>query len=371
LSTKFLNADLSSATRDPQGTSSIPDGPSRDATPPAQNESFRRAAFSPTASTVQVSICIVNHNNRELLSQCIDSIVAQGTDVSIEVLVADNGSTDDSVVWLKREHPQVRLFEYANIGFSRANNRLVSQARGWAILLLNNDCLLEKGSLRKLLDLMEGDARIGMLGCRIVTGEGILQPTFLATSLSHFLLPNPVEIYRAHLLTFGKNLDKRRQAVKAYETRHGYDRFCEVESICGVCVLIRRNLLETVGLLDENFFMYYEDADLCLRAREAGWKVCYTPEVCAHHFVRRKQEKGSNTLLAEARFSQYYFVRKHHGLPWAVLIALRYLLQFVLSILPGSFLFVVRRKSFREYLAEINSQWKALSWIFLPDSRKP
>lgn len=311
----------------------------------------------------------MNYNNRELLSQCIESVFAQSEDVSIELLVADNGSTDDSVKWLKREHPKVRLFEYENIGFSRANNRLIAQARSPMILLLNNDCVMEKGSLHKLTELMKSDPRMGILGCKIVTAEGILQPTFLATSLSHFLWPNPFEVYRAHLLTFGKNLDQRRQAVKAYETQHGYDRFCEVQSICGVCVLIRRELLETIGLLDENFFMYYEDADLCLRAREAGWKVYYTPAACARHFVRRKQDKGSKTLAAEARFSQYYFVRKHHGLPWAVLIAFRYFLQLVLSIFPGSLVSLLRRQPFREYVAGINCQWQTLSRILLQDSR--
>ncbi len=369
MSTKFLNANLTSAALEPQGVSSIPVEPSQSEISLASNEYVRGSKAYGVSSGVQVSVCIVNYNNRELLSRCIESVLAQGADVSIEVLVADNGSTDDSVAWLKREHAEVRLFEYANIGFSRANNRLIGQARGQMILLLNNDCVLENGSLRKLLEVMESDARMGILGCRIVTGEGTLQPTFLATSVSHFLLPNPFEIYRAHLLTFGKNLEKRRQTAEAYETRHGYDRFCEVESICGVCVLIRRNVLETIGLLDENFFMYYEDADLCLRAREAAWKVCYTPEVRAHHFVRRKQEKGSKALVAEARFSQYYFVRKHHGLPWAVLMAFRYTLQFALSIFPGSFLSLVRRQALREYLNEIDSQWNALSWIFRPATR--
>jgi GT2 family glycosyltransferase len=338
--------------------------------PPAPNEYLDCTTRSADSSDAQVSVCIVNYNNRELLSQCLDSVFAQGRDVPIEVLVADNGSTDDSVAWLRREHPEVRLFENGNIGFSRANNQLIRQAHGPMILLLNNDCVLEKGSIWKLLKLMERDRQIGILGCRIITGEGILQPTFLATSLLQFLLPNPAEVNRAHLLTFGENLDKRREIMKGYETRHGYGRFREVESVCGVCVLIRRKMLEAIGLLDENFFMYYEDADLCLRAREAAWKVCYTPAVCAQHFVRRKQEKSSLMLVAEARFSQYYFVRKHYGLPWAALIVLRYVLQFVLSFFLGSFLFLLRRRPFREYLRDVSSRWKTLARILLPDSGK-
>jgi len=352
---------------DAQGPRVIPFEPSLKKTPP--EESGRLRAPRADLGEVQVSVCIVNHNNRELLSKCIDSVEAQAGDVSFEVLVADNGSTDDSVAWLKREHPTVRLFEHENIGFSRANNRLIRQARGSMILLLNNDCILEKRSLRKLVEPMDGDPRMGVLGCRIVTGEGILQPTFLATSLSHFLFPNPMEIYRAHLLTFGKNLEKRQQAVRAYESRHGYDRFCEVESVCGVCILIRRELLDAIGLLDERFFMYYEDADLCLRARAAGWKVGYTPAVCAHHYVRRKQDKGSGRLVAEARFSQYYFIEKHYGQPWAALMALRYFVQLVLTVFPLGVLSALRRMDFRGYLTEINSQWQTLSRILVSDFR--
>jgi GT2 family glycosyltransferase len=370
LSTKSVRTDQESPASELQDAGSIPVQTSQGEESPSPNKSFPPATVAVDPSRIQVSICIVNYNNRELLSQCIASVLVQGADVSMEVLVADNGSTDDSVAWLKHEHPNVRLFENANIGFSRANNQLIQHARGPMILLLNNDCVLEKGSLFKLLKLMEGDERIGILGCKVVTAEGILQPTFLATSLLHFLLPNPVEIYRAHLLTFGKNLDKRRQTVKAYETRHGYDRFCEVESICGVCVLIRRKLLETIGLLDENFFMYYEDADLCLRAREAAWRVCYTPAVRAHHFVRRKQGKGSATLVAEARFSQYYFVKKHYGLPWAAVVACRYFLQFVFSILLGSLLAILRGRSFPERLGKISSEWQALSRILVSHSGK-
>jgi hypothetical protein len=369
LSAKSVRSDLTLGVTELDARS-IPVQQSQGETSSATNEYFGGSTSPVGSSGVQVSVCIVNYNNRGLLSQCIDSVLAQGADVSIEVLVADNGSTDDSVAWLKREHPKVRLFENTNIGFSRANNQLIKHARGPMILLLNNDCVLEKASLRKMLEVMKGDKRVGILGCKIVTGEGVLQPTFLATSLSHFLLPNPVEIYRAHLLTFGKNLDKRRQVVKAYERQHGYDRFCEVESICGVCVLIRGKLLETIGLLDESFFMYYEDADLCLRAREASWKVCYTPAVCAHHFVRRKQGKGSAALVAEARFSQYYFVKKHYGFPWAVLVALRYFLQFVLSILLGSFLAILRGPSFPERLRKISSEWQALSKVLLSHSGK-
>lgn len=351
MSAESVNAGPASAVANSRRASSIGSEQSLSKTlPPAA-----------VSSTVQVSVCVVNYNNRALLNQCIDSVFAQRGDVPIEVLVADNGSTDDSVTWLKRERPEVHLFENANIGFSRANNQLIEHARGPLILLLNNDCVLEHGSIRQLVDLMESDPEIGILGCRIITREGILQPTFWARPLMEFFLPNPVERYQSHLLAFGKNLDKRRQIMKSYATQHGYDRFREVDLICAVCVLIRRGVFETIGLLDEQFFMYCEDADLCLRARAAGWKICYTPAVWARHFVQRKQEKGSIKLLTEAQFSRCYFVRKHYGRPWASLVVLRYFLQLIFSFVSGNLLFLLRRQPIRECLRETIWRWKALA----------
>jgi GT2 family glycosyltransferase len=340
--------------------------------PTAPNESSDRTKPSASLGDPQVSVCIVTHNNnRELLSRCLDSAFAQQGDVSMEVLVADNGSTDDSVAWLRQTHPEVRVFENKNIGLNRAHNQLIRHAHGSMILFLDNDCALEKGSVRKLLDVMEKDPRIGILGWRILTGEGILQPTVMPTSffLLQFLLPNPVEMYRSHLLAFGKNLNQRRQIMKAYETRHGYDRFREVGFVCGVSLLIRREVFETIGLLDENFFLYCEDVDLCLRTRRAGWKVCYTPAVSAHHFVRRNQDKGSPRLLTEAWFSRYYFLKKNYGQPWAALIAFRYFFQLVLSFFVGSLRFLFRRQPGREFLAEISWRCKAFAKILAVNSR--
>ena len=350
----------------------IPVQQSDSAIPTVPNECSDRAIPSSGSSDTQVSVCIVTHNNnRELLSRCLDSAIAQRSDISMEVLVADNGSTDDSVIWLRHAHPEVRIFENENIGLNRAHNQLIRHARGSMILFLDNDCVLEKGSVRKLLDMMEKDCKIGILGWKILTGEGILQPTAMPTSLFllRFLLPNPVEMYRSHLLAFGQNLDKRREIMKPYEARHGYDRFREVGFVCGVSLLIRREVFDTIGLLDENFFLYCEDVDLCLRARRAGWKVCYTPAVSAHHFVRRNQDKGSPRLLTEAWFSRYYFLKKNYGQPWAALIAFRYFFQLVLSFLVGSVRFLLRQQPSREFLAEISWRCKAFAKMLAVNSR--
>lgn len=291
----------------------------------------KRQPVSKHAATL-VSVCIVNYNNRELLARCLESVFAQSRDVQFEVLVADNGSTDDSLTWLKREHPDVRLFENTNIGFSRANNQLIRHARGSMILLLNNDCVLGKDTIQELLALMETDPKIGIVGCRILTADGILQPTFSTISPRQFFFPSPVERYQTNLLTFGKDRDRRIRIMKSYEVRHGYDRLLEVDWLSGVCILIRCEVFDTIGALDENFFMYYEDIDFCLRARKVGWRVMYTPSASALHFVRRLSEKRSaDRLMTEARLGQYYFVRKHFGRSWAGLLLLRYLLQLLIS----------------------------------------
>ena len=270
------------------------------------------------------------------MSQCLDQLRAQSATVPLEILVADNGSTDDSVAWLRREYPGVLLHENANIGFSKANNQLIRRARGSTILLLNNDCILGKDTIATLLDIMDGDERIGLLGCRVLTGEGILQPTFAPVSMRNILLPNPVELYRSDSLAFGDDIHRRFRIMQSYEARHGYDRFLEVDCISAVCVLVRRQVFDTVGMLDENFFMYYEDTDFCLRARKEGWRVMYTPTASVQHLVRRVSKKSSpEKLMTEARLSQYYFVKKHYGRLSAGLVLLRYFLQLLFGILSA------------------------------------
>ena len=307
-----------------------------------------------------VSVCIVNYNQRELLERCIQAVLRQDIKIPVELLIADNGSTDDSVAWLKGEHPEIPLIENDNLGFSRSNNQLIGQSRHSMVLLLNNDCVLEPDALRKMVEAMESDDKIGILGCRTLVADGILQPTFHSASRHAFFVRKPAKWDTAHVLMFGADLEKRRALMRKYESSHGYDRFREVPAISGVCLLIRRDVFRDVGLLDEAFFMYHEDTDFCLRARKAGWKVCYTPAAVVHHFLRRKETKRSPRLLAEAWFSQFYFVRKHFGRVWGGLLLARQCAQTAAYCVYGALLVAMGRESGREWRERLEWRWQTI-----------
>ena len=304
-----------------------------------------------------VSVCIVNYNNQELLARCLDSVLRESKEVSLEVLVADNGSTDDSVAWLKRAHPEVRLFENgANLGFGAANNQLIRASSGEHLLLLNNDCVLSPHCLQQLLSCQASDSSIGITGCRVLTGSNFLQPTCDSIGPLGFLLPNVRKSIDSHLLSFGKPGKSQMARMRRYEIRHGYDRVHEADFVAGVCMMIRRAVFHSIGELDENFFLYYEDVDYCLRARRAGWKVVYTPLGTASHFVQHKAKKNyPDRARMETWCSAYYFVRKHYGRNWASALFLRYLLQSIAALLWQGLRFSTRTSGWR---------WKSLARIW-------
>jgi GT2 family glycosyltransferase len=220
---------------------------------------------------------------------------------------------------------------------------------------------------------MDSDAKIGILGCRTLVPDGILQPTFHSASRHAFFVRRPAKWDPPHILMFGANLDKRRALMQKYERSHGYDQFCEVPALSGVCLLIRREVFRDVGLLDETFFMYHEDTDFCLRARRAGWKVCYTPSAVAHHFIRKKENKGSSRLLAEAWFSRFYFVRKHFGAIWGALLLARYCLQTIFYFIYGALRVATGRESRSEWRERWEWRWQAImrSAVFRFDRATP
>jgi len=306
--------------------------------------------------SVLVSVCIVNYNNQELLARCLDSVLVESKEVSLEVLVADNGSTDDSVAWLKQVHPEIRLFENgANLGFGAASNQLIRASSGEHLLLLNNDCVLSPACLQQLLLCQASDRNIGITGCRVLTGSKVLQPTCDSIGPMGFLLPNVRKAIDSHFLSFGKPGKSQMARMRRYEIRNGYDRVHEADFVAGVCMMIRRAVFQSIGELDENFFLYYEDVDYCLRARQAGWKVVYTPLGTASHFVQPKERKSApERVRMESWWSAYYFVRKHYGRNWASALFLRYLLQSIAALLWQGLSFSIKP----------GWQWKALGRIW-------
>ena len=244
--------------------------------------------------------------------------------------MCDNCSGDGTKATLAQTHPDVRVLENdTNLGFSAANNQMMAVARGQYFLLLNNDCLVEDGSIDALLRYAETHSDVAMIGPQIVLPDGTLQPSFQKPAESPFANYSLSRYSRAKRqeLVLSRDTGSRTKAdvMRAYIQDHGYDKLKEVDVLIGACVLVRREFVEQCGALDERYFMYREDSDWCLRARKNGWKIVYCPEakVVHHHIHRTNRSREFDRMLSFAYYdSQLLFCRTHYGTTYTAALAM-------------------------------------------------
>ena len=245
-----------------------------------------------------LSIIIVNWNTRDLLIQCLDSVYSTVQGLESEVWVVDNASTDGSAALVRDAFPEVRLIENAqNLGFARANNQALEKCTGRYALLLNSDAFLGAGAAAALIKALEADPRAGIAGARLVYPDGRAQR-------SYSRLPGLLGEVGSLL-----GLDKLNQGAGGREKGD----MKEVGAVSGACLLARRAMLAQIGLLDERFFMFSEEIDLCRRALAAGWKVVHVPAAQVVHLG------GGGSGLTARRVLQLYkgklqYFEKHFGL---------------------------------------------------------
>lgn len=225
---------------------------------------------------MDLSIIIINWNTRDMLRDCLDSVLDGRKPEKTEIFVVDNASTDGSQELVKQRFPEVQLIENKeNLGFALANNIAIERARGRYVLLLNSDTLVHGTVLRNCFDYMESRPEAGAMGCRVLNTDGSLQH-----STSQF----PT---LAHLFVQTLGLEKI-PALKAFRTYRMLDwdrnNQAKVETVSGCFMFMRRSCLEQVGLLDTDFFFFGEETDWCFRARSAGWSIDFAPVGEITHF---------------------------------------------------------------------------------------
>ena len=207
-----------------------------------------------------------------------------------EVIVVDNASSDGSAEMVAAEFPEVTLVRsHENLGFGRANNLAIARARGSHLALVNSDVVVHAGCLETLMSYLDGNANVGMVGPRIVGGDGIVQRTCrrLPTVWNHM----------CRSLTLDRLLSSS-PTFSGYEMRHfEHDVLVEAEVLSGCFLVVRNQAVKEVGGFDEQFFFYMEDVDWCRRFAINGWKVVFVPEASATHFG------GASTALAPLRYS--------------------------------------------------------------------
>jgi GT2 family glycosyltransferase len=256
---------------------------------------------------MQLSVVIVNWKARECLPACIESLKADLDGIEAEIVFVDNASGDGSPGWVRENHPEVIVIEnQTNLGFSRANNLAIKGSRGDLVMLLNPDTVVKEGGVRSLISLLEKEPAAGIAGPRIEYPDGSIYPQCKRK------IPT---VGDAFYYLFG--IERLRSLVSR---RSGYTLdhldpgdVHEVEAISGSCMMIRREALTDIGLLDEDFFLYGEDLDLCLRAGRSGWKILYCPKaiIVHHHGQSSRQRRWSSTVEFYRAMRTFY--RKHYG----------------------------------------------------------
>ena len=254
---------------------------------------------------MKLSIVVVNYNVQPFLEQCLYSIQKASKNLNLEIIVVDNNSVDGSIGMLKNKFPHINLIENKqNTGFSYANNQAIKIAKGEYILLLNPDTVIEEDTLEKVISFMDTRPDAGGLGVKMLDGKGNFLPE------SKRGLPTPwVAFYKI----FG--LSALFPTSKIFGKYHlGYldeNKINKVDILSGAFMLIRKNVFDKTGLLDETFFMYGEDIDLSYRITLAGYNNYYFPETRIIHYKGESTKKSSINYVFVFYRAMAIFAKKH------------------------------------------------------------
>jgi GT2 family glycosyltransferase len=257
---------------------------------------------------VDVSIIIVNWNTKELLRDCLSSVYEHAGDIDYEIIVIDNASTDGSAEMVKNDFGQVILIENTeNRGFAAANNQGMAVAKGRYVLLLNSDTIVLDNAIAKTVRFADENPRAAVTGCRVLNPDRTLQRTcFRFPSILNMLLSSTY-LYKL----FPKNRFFGREQMTWWDRND----VRQVDVVTGCYMLVRREAIEQVGMMDEGFFIYGEETDWCYRFKNEGWKVMFAPVGQIIHFGGQSTAQRPVAMIVQLRLSILKFMKKHYSRP--------------------------------------------------------
>lgn len=279
---------------------------------------------------MKLSVIIVNYNVKYFLEQCLQSVIVASKNIESEIFVVDNNSVDGSVQMLNNNFPDINVIaNKENVGFSKANNQAIKSAKGEYILLLNPDTIVEPDTFEKCIDYMDKHPDTGGLGVKMIDGKG----KFLPESKRGFPTPM-VAFYK--IFGLSALFPKSKRIGKYHLGYLSEDDINNVEVLAGAFMLIRKTVIDKIGLLDEDYFMYGEDIDYSYRIIKAGYKNVYFPKTRIIHYKGESTKKSSINYVfvfykAMIIFAQKHFSQKNARL-FSVLINLAIYLRASLSI---------------------------------------
>lgn len=294
---------------------------------------------------MDLSIVIVNWNSQDMLRGCAESILSNGQGLDYEVIIVDNASSDKS---LKDIPSNFKLIQNKqNLGFSKACNLAIRLSKGNYLLLLNPDTIILKDSLKKMVDFLDKNKGIGVLGCKLLNPDSSVQPSCHAfLTLPHVFF----EVSQLNLL-FPKNkfFVKLFAPLRKFFLNMFVNYFVpyepvEVDSVMGSCYMIRKEALRKTGLLDEKFFLYHEEMELSYRMWQNGYKVVFFPYAAVIHYGKHSTRQVPNMVYFERCKSILHFFKKHKP-NQLTLLKITILFALAINLLSLSF-----RKNFKESL---------------------
>jgi N-acetylglucosaminyl-diphospho-decaprenol L-rhamnosyltransferase len=247
-------------------------------------------------------VSIVSFNTRELLGPALRSVQAQQL-ADWEIVVVDNGSDDGSADMVAREFPAVQLISNpTNLGFAAANNQAIAATTGEYVLLLNSDAVALPGAIERMVEVFETRPTVGVVGGQLLNPDGSFQSSYadFPSLLGELLLA-----CKLAGLVYGRQYPSYPPDRSQVE--------CIADWVSGAFLMVRREAIATVGLLDEEYFMYTEETDWCYRMRRAGWEVAYLPAAQAKHLGGASSHRATERRRAQIYRSKWLFLRKHHG----------------------------------------------------------
>jgi N-acetylglucosaminyl-diphospho-decaprenol L-rhamnosyltransferase len=261
-----------------------------------------------------LSVVVVSYNTAHLLKRMFAALDRAKGSLRLQIIVVDNASTDNSVDILEAQYPAVTLIKNSkNVGFGRANNQAISHITGRHTLLLNTDAFVAPETLEKTISFMDSHPRCGIVGVKLVSEDGMLQP-----SCRYFPTPWNVFLQKTGLA----RLFPGHRLVDNFSWDHASVRPCDW--VPGCFYLVRGKVIEQIGLFDPRFFLYYEEVDHCRAVKTAGWEVIYYPSTEVVH-IGGESAKSNSAISKVGRQisplqieSELLYYRKYFGLSGAI-----------------------------------------------------
>ncbi len=299
---------------------------------------------------IDLTIILVSYNTRELLLNCLDGLYHNPGRLALEVFVIDNASRDGSADTVAVAYPQVHLIRNTeNRGFARAVNQGLRAGRGKYCLLLNPDAVADGKTLEEMVDFLNAHPEAGAVGPQLLHEDGRLQnstaplPTLATELLNKSLL--------------------QRLFPKRYPGKHvKFSAPVEVESLIGACMMVRKEAVDSVGLLDEGYFFFLEETDWCLRMGKAGWKIFFLPDLRVLHLQGKSASQNLTAARIEFYRSRYRFFTLHRGGTATILLHAGLVVKMLLDSLGSFFLSTLTGFSNEKELTRLRVRLGLLAW---------